>query len=271
MTHGVKRPRRVHLKGHSGIQLAGLLQPGRAPSRGALVLCHCFTCSKDYKSLAWLSRALAEESFTVLRFDFSGLGESEGDFRDTNLSTDIEDALEAARWVENEEGERLIGFVGHSMGGAAVIEAAGRRPQPVPVAVLGTSCRVGDRIRRLLRPGDLRTLELTGETSVSIQDRLFPLTAEFLQDLEQHDLEGTVASWDCPFLVIHGTADVIVPPAEGERLFAAASQPKSFLAVPEADHLFASRRSFAPSIARILAGWLRLHSSTEPNQDGEQA
>lgn len=270
MIHAIKRPRRVRLKGHAGIELAGLLQPGRAPSRGALVLCHCFTCSKDYKSLAWLSRALAEQGFTVLRFDFAGLGESDGDFRDTNLSTDVEDALAAGRWIENESGQPLVGLIGHSMGGAAVIQAAGRREAPVPVAVLGTSHQVGERIRRLLRPADLRTLELTGETSISIQDRLFPLTVEFLQDLEQHDLEKTVAEWRCPFMVIHGTGDKIVPLHEGEGLYRAASQPKSFVAVPEGDHLFASRRSLATALARVLAGWLELHTATEPNQDGEQ-
>ncbi len=270
MSSPVKRPRRVRLRGHAGIELAGLLQPGRAPSKGALVLCHCFTCSKDYKSLAWLSRALAEQGFTVLRFDFAGLGESDGDFRDTNLSTDVEDVLAAGNWVENESGRPLVGFIGHSMGGAAVIQAAGRRQDPVPVAVLGTSHKVGERIRRLLRPADLRTLELTGETTVGIQDRLFPLTVEFLQDLEQHDPAKTVAQWRSPFLVIHGTDDGIVPLREGEELYQAASQPKSFLAVPGADHLFVSRRSFTPAIARVLAGWLELHIETEPNQDGEQ-
>ncbi|MEJ2078346.1 MAG: alpha/beta fold hydrolase [Acidobacteriota bacterium] len=270
MSQALKRPRRVQLEGHSGIELAGLLQPGRAPSKGALILCHCFTCSKDYKSLAWLSRALAELGFTVLRFDFAGLGESEGDFRDTNLSTDVEDALAAARWIENETHQRLTALIGHSMGGAAAILAASLRKETIPVAVLGTSYKVGDRIRRLLRPADLRTLELTGETSISIQDRLFPLTVEFLRDLEQYDLAGTVAGWRCPFMVIHGTADRIVPLSEGEQLYRAAAQPKSFVAVPGADHLFAASRSYTAALAQILAGWLAIHSTTEPHEDGEQ-
>ncbi len=260
MTHLAKRPQRVRFQGHGGTELAGLFQPGRSPSRGTLILCHCFTCSKDFKTLAWLSRALAADGFCVLRFDFAGLGESEGDFRETTLSTDIEDLQAAIRWIELEERPPLAGLVGHSMGGAAAILAARQHPVPLPVAVLGTSCRVGDRIRRLLRPGDLHALELTGETSVSIHGRLYPVTVEFLRDLDRHDLREAVTSWDCPLLVVHGTADRIVPLEEGQRLFEAAAHPKSFLGVPEGDHLFVGRRSFAPAIAQVLAGWIGLYS-----------
>ena len=250
------------------MELAGLLQRGREPSSGAVVVCHCFTCSKDYKSLAWLARALAQFGFTVLRFDFAGLGDSSGDFRDTNLSTDIEDLIAATDWLERVQGERLLGLVGHSMGGAAAILAAARRPDPVPVAVLGTSGVVGGRIRRLLHPGDFENLERTGETTVTIHRRRFPLTVEFLQDLERHDLLRVVAGWRCPLLVVHGTDDAIVPFADAEELYAAATAPKSFLTVPAGDHLFVARRSLAPSVARVLAGWFELHASSI-NQNGE--
>jgi len=254
----VPRPGKVEFIGHQGLKIAGLFQAAPATEvRQGVVLAHCFTCSKDFKVLAWISRGLAERGYSSLRFDFSGLGESEGDFRRTTLSTDIEDLAAAVRWMEA-QGIETVALLGHSLGGAAAILAASRLPAVRSVVVLGTSWQVGWRVRQLLTPVRRRMLEETGEVELRINDRDFPITAAFLSDLERHSLKDVVATWDKGFLVVHGVEDDVVPLADSQLLFSSARNPKAFISVPDAGHLFAESRTRAHALSAMIAGWIGL-------------
>jgi putative redox protein len=255
----LERPRRVTFPGHRDIVLTGLFQPGRQPVPGGVLVCHCFTCSKDYKVLSWLSRSLSELGYSVLRFDFAGLGESEGDFRETSLSTDVLDVAAAASWMAD-QGAAPAGLIGHSMGGAAAIQAATRLKSVRSVVTMGTSYRVGWRIRQLLRPADMDVLEREGETGIVINDRIYPVTREFMQDLESHSVLNTVSSWTKALLVVHGTADSVVPMADAEKLFEMARQPKAFWGIPDGGHLLDRQKDQITQLAEIVAGWIKLNT-----------
>lgn len=251
------RERRVRFPGHGGIALAGLWEGPRPAPRGVLVMAHCFTCRKEYKILARLADALAPLGYATLRFDFAGLGESEGDFAATTLETNVEDLLAASRFAAG-QGERLAALLGHSLGGAAALLAAQRLGGGLPVVVIGTSSASGRRIAERLSPAQQRELQETGRTEIRIGPASYPLARDFLEDLRNLSLEEVVGRGISPILVVHGTSDRIVPIHEGERLFAAAAEPKAFVAVPGGDHLLAERKEWATSLAAIMDGWFQM-------------
>jgi len=249
---------RVAIPGHTGLNLAGVLHsPEGSVVKGTLVFCHCFTCSKDYKLLVWLARELVQEGYCVLRFDFTGLGDSEGEFRDSTLSTDIQDLIEVVNWLES-RGNKVVGLLGHSLGGTVAILGAGQISGVQPVVVLGTS-HDPDRVTRLLDEESWQALQDKGCVSVRVGGQELPFSQRFVQDLKVHSLKETVSLWDKALLIVHGTADRIVPLSSAEELFEAAKYPKALVSIPGADHLFVNDRSQAPNIATIIDQWVQLN------------
>jgi alpha-beta hydrolase superfamily lysophospholipase len=249
---------RVAIPGHTGLNLAGVLHsPEGSVVKGTLVFCHCFTCSKDYKLLVWLARELVQEGYCVLRFDFTGLGDSEGEFRDSTLSTDIQDLIEVVNWLES-RGNKVVGLLGHSLGGTVAILGAGQISGVQPVVVLGTS-HDPDRVTRLLDEESWQALQDQGCVSVRVGGQELPFSQRFVQDLKVHSLKETVSLWDKALLIVHGTADRIVPLSSAEELFEAAKYPKALVSIPGADHLFVNDRSQAPNIATIIDQWVQLN------------
>ncbi len=240
----------VNFPGQRGWKLAGILQPAAGAHRGDVLFAHCFTCTKEYKILSWLARELGVRGYRSLRFDFTGLGESEGEFSTTTLATDVEDVVAAARWLTR-DGSASLSLIGHSLGGAAAILAAEHLPEARVVVTLATSVEAGRRIREELRQ--------EGSGRIRIAGRWFTVAEQRLLDFERVSLQARVSAWDRALLVVAGTADGIVPLAETERLFAAAGAPKAFVALPEADHLFAGRRDQAPLLASIIDAWIQLN------------
>jgi putative redox protein len=246
--------RKISFENASGHKLAALLDlaEDRDPDAYAL-FAHCFTCSKDYKGVVWVSRALAAEGIAVLRFDFTGLGESEGEFADTTFSSNVADLVAAAEFMDRElEAPKIL--IGHSLGGAAVIHAAARIPSAVAVATLAAPSST-DHLVGVIR-SSAAEIERDGEAEVEIGGRSFRIRGEFLDDLEVVNMRETVAGLRRALMVCHSPADRTVGVDNANELFMAAEHPKSFLSLDTADHLF-SNADDARYAGAMIATWSR--------------
>lgn len=234
-----------------GIELAARLElPADAP-RAYAVFAHCFTCSKDLRAARSISEALSERGFAVLRFDFTGLGESEGEFSETTFSSNASDLVAAAQFLE-EEYEAPSLLVGHSLGGAAVLQAAADIPSTKAVATIGSPCRP-DHVQKLLREA-VGEIEEEGEAHVTLAGRSFTIKQQFLDDLEAHTMNERIRALDVALMVFHSPVDEIVGIEEAGHLFQAARHPKSFISLDDADHLL-TRPSDATYVGHVLAAW----------------
>lgn len=255
-----QRTDRIRFPGAHGVELVGRLhKPPREPL-GYALFAHCFTCSKDLKAAVRISSALSERGWAVLRFDFTGLGESAGDFADTNFTSNLEDLLAAAAWLrEHHEAPRLL--VGHSLGGSAVIAAAPHLPEVTAVATIAAPCdptHVRDLIEA--RAPDLRE---RGEATVSLGGRSFKVRAQLLDDLEEQRQRDRLANLKRALLVFHSPFDQVVGVDNARRLFEAAKHPKSFVSLDRADHLL-SEPADAEFVASVLASWAARYVDDRP-------
>jgi uncharacterized OsmC-like protein/fermentation-respiration switch protein FrsA (DUF1100 family) len=251
---GVGAPsRRFEFAGSQGDRLVGRLElpPDGAAPRACALFAHCFTCSKDLAPATRIARGLAAHGIAVLRFDFTGLGSSEGEFANTDFSSNVEDLVRAARALSGELDAPAL-LVGHSLGGAAVLSAAARLPEVRAVATLGAPASP-EHAARLF--GDrLAEIERRGEAEVSIAGRRFRIRRELLDDLAGQRLEETIRGMRKALLVLHSPVDEVVGIENASRIFQAARHPKSFLSLDGADHLL-SRRADAAWAADVLAVW----------------
>ncbi len=242
-----------HLKfpGAQGQELAARLDsPATTPAAYAL-FAHCFTCSKDLKAAGWISRALVERGIAVLRFDFTGIGESAGEFAATDFHTNLDDLVAAADFLRRErEAPRLL--VGHSLGGCAVIAAAERIPEARAVATLGSPSdteHLRDTLFHLAPE-----LEARGEAEVRLGGRVFRISRRFVDDLEEDHLRGVLERLHKALLIFHSPIDNIVGIDHARRLFEMAKHPKSFVSLDTADHLLTDERD-ARYAGDVLAAW----------------
>jgi alpha-beta hydrolase superfamily lysophospholipase len=247
---------RLRFPGVTGAPLAAVFHPPNPTGpdtgmRGSLLVVHCFTCSKDLHTMSRLARGLASAGFAVLRFDFTGLGESGGEFSATTLSTNLGDLARAVACLQ-ERGPQPVGLVGHSLGGAACLLAAGELRSVRSLAVIAAPSTAA-HVRRLFN-GVEAEIDRIGNVAVRIGGRSFPISARFLADLERHEVERRTAELGRPLLVLHPVDDEVVAVTEGERIFSLARQPKAFVPLLAADHLLTSRRASAESVS-VLAGW----------------
>ncbi len=234
-----------------GKKLSGILDmPDRAPRAFAL-FAHCFTCSKNLKAATNIARAMNDAGIAVLRFDFTGLGQSEGAFEDTNFSSNVADLLAAAAWLEKEHRAPEILF-GHSLGGTAVLQAGASIPSAVAVATIGSPADP-EHVRHMLA-GAEETLAKDGIADVQLGGRPFRIRKEFVDDLAAHDLPTAVASLRKAVLIMHAPLDDIVEIDNASALFIAAKHPKSFVSLDQADHLL-SRSEDSRYVGEMLAAW----------------
>jgi len=243
-----------HLKfeNRDGQELSAVLElPLGAAPRAYAIFAHCFTCGKNIKAAVHISRALAAAGIATLRFDFTGLGESEGDFADTSFSSNVDDLVDAAGFLENEYEAPAV-LVGHSFGGPAVIQAAAHIPSVVAVATVAAPC-APDHVAHLFEPV-LPELEEKGEVAVSVAGRNFTFRQQFVDDLEMSKMQHTIAALERPLLVMHAPGDEIVEPENARRIFEAAQHPKSFVSLDTADHLV-SRPEDARYAGGVIAAW----------------
>lgn len=266
MTAPSPQTRRVEFPGAHGHRLAGRLEQPSGPTTGSALFAHCFTCSKDLKAVREISRRLARRGLAVLRFDFTGLGESEGDFADTDFSSNLDDLVAAAAFLEREVGGPHL-LIGHSLGGTAVLAAAGRIETTRAVATIAAPSDT-EHLRDLLltKEPDLAHRE-TAE--VQIGGRPFPITKRLLEDLAQHSVEDAVAQLDHPLLILHSPEDQIVGLDHAHRLFEVARHPKSLIALEGADHLLLEREGDAGWVGDLLAAWAGRHLEPPPEPTDE--
>ncbi len=234
-----------------GHQLAAILDLPDAPARAFALFAHCFTCSKNLKAVTSIAKSLNDAGIAVLRFDFTGLGQSEGEFADTNFSSNVADLVAAARYLEEHHQAPSI-LIGHSLGGTAVLQAAFDIPSAVAVATIGSPSRPS-HVAAMLE-GDRAEIESSGQATVQLGGRPFVVKKQFLEDIERHALPESIARLRKALLVMHAPLDDIVEVDNASELFVHAMHPKSFVSLDKADHLL-SREADSRYAGRVLAAW----------------
>jgi uncharacterized OsmC-like protein/alpha/beta superfamily hydrolase len=243
---------KVHFENPRGDQLTGRLElpPDQHPHNFA-IFAHCFTCTKNLIAVRQISDALAREGFGVLRFDFTGLGESSGDFSQTNFSGNVGDLEAASAFLEKQYQAPSL-LVGHSLGGAAVLMAASNLPSVRAVATLGAPSEP-QHVTHLLR-SSLEEIQSEGRAKVQIGGQEFTIEKQFLDDLQAHKLPVVVKNLDRALLILHSPQDQIVEIKNAEEIYLSARHPKSFVSLDGADHLL-SARSDALYAGKVIANW----------------
>ena len=226
------------------------LPPDSEPVVYAL-FAHCFTCSKNIKAAGHISRALIREGIAVFRFDFTGLGESEGDFSDTNFSSNVQDLVDAADFMaQNYAGPKIL--IGHSLGGAAVIQAASKIPSSRAVVTIAAPADPGHVSLALGESKDL--IERQGEANVNLAGRTFRIRKQFLKDLESVRMQQTIRNLHRALLILHSPTDGIVGVDNAAQIFKAARHPKSFISLDNADHLLMNPAD-SRYVGSIISTW----------------
>lgn len=244
-------PEQIELEGSLGEALAGRLHWPATTPRAFALFAHCFTCSKETKAATVISQGLAERGIATLRFDFTGLGESGGEFGDTSFTSNVGDVVAAADMLRDRYAAPSI-LVGHSLGGAAVLAAAHDIPEVVAVATVGAPADP-EHVTRLL--GDeAERIATEGEAEVHIGGRPFTIKKQLLDDLSAQPTEERLRSLKRALLVLHSPQDEIVGIDNASRIFTGARHPKSFVTLDGADHLL-RRREDAAYVAYVLAAW----------------
>ncbi len=245
---------KVEFPGALGASLSARLDRPVAPPVAYALLAHCFTCSKDTRASAYLAAALAERGIATLRFDFTGLGGSGGDFANTNFTSNVGDLVAAADFLRLRHRAPAL-LVGHSLGGAAVLAAAPRIPEAAAVATINAPVDPAHVLRLISnRDGIARS----GEAEVVLAGRPFRIRKQLLDDLARQALADVVRGLRKALLVMHSPRDETVEIENATRIFQAARHPKSFVSLDPADHLL-TRREDAAYAGHVLAAWAERH------------
>ncbi len=224
---------------------------------------HCFTCSKNLNAVTNISRALTSKGIAVLRFDFTGLGESEGDFADTNFSSNVQDLILASSYLKQQyEAPKIL--IGHSLGGAAVLMAASSIPSAEAVATVGAPADP-PHVKHLFQNA-LEEIESAGEAQVSLGGRPFKIKKQFVDDLEKTDLATMLKSLKKPLLILHSPQDETVDIKNAEKIYINAMHPKSYVSLDGADHLL-TRKEDASYVGEVIASWAKRYVSDETKAD----
>lgn len=246
------RSENIEFTGSQGGQLAARLDlPDGAPHAYGL-FAHCFTCTKDILAATHICSELTHHGLAVLRFDFTGLGNSDGEFSNTNFSSNIADLQAAAGWLRVHHQAPAV-LIGHSLGGAAVLAAAGSIPEVKAVATINAPADPAHVTHNFGAACEL--IEETGEADVMLAGRPFKIKKQFLDDIESHRLDAMIADLDRALIIFHAPQDEIVGIENAAKIFAAAKHPKSFISLEDADHLL-RRSADARYVAQVLAAWV---------------
>ncbi len=245
---------KINFLNRNGLKLTGYLDlPSGKNPKAYAIFAHCFTCSKDLKAIANIDETLADAGIASLRFDFTGIGESEGDFSTSNYTGYIEDIISSAEFLsKNYEPPKLL--VGHSLGGCIAIESVSKISSIKAIAVIGTPAEPSNLSVKLRRTKEKAVLE--GITETEIGGVKFRFRKEFFDDIEKHKIEPFIRNLQKPLLILHSPADTYTNIENAELIFQAAKHPKSFISLDSIDHLMHKKQDamYAGGLIAVWAG-----------------
>ncbi len=239
----------VRFEGGTGNTLTGLLDMPDSDPKAYALFAHCFTCGKSLAAVRNIAKMLTAEGTALLRFDFTGIGQSEGNFAETSFTTDLTDLVAASHYLEREHLAPAV-LIGHSLGGTAVLAAAHTIPNAKCVATIAAPAEPA-HVRHLITDADF---DENGAAEVWIGGRPFKIGRQFVEDLETHDLPSLISQLKRPLMIFQSPADTIVGIDNAEKIFKAASHPKSFVSLDNADHLV-SKQQDARFLGHVLSAW----------------
>lgn len=243
---------KVTFTNREGEELVGRLElPIDQRPHNFVVFAHCFTCTKNLIAIRNIARELVREGFGVLRFDFTGLGESEGEFENTNFSGNVDDLVDAANYLKEEYTAPTL-IIGHSLGGSAAIFAAEQIPSVKAVAVISSPSNP-EHVKNLVKD-DIETIRKNGKARVNIGGRDFTLKKQFLDDIKNHPLTEVVANFRKSLLILHSPQDRIVGIENAKDLFIAAWHPKSYISLDGMDHMLSGQEN-SHYVGKVITGW----------------
>ncbi|MEV6713798.1 alpha/beta hydrolase [Lentzea sp. NPDC051208] len=243
--------RKAVFAGNDGQALAGRLELPEGDVVATAVFAHCFTCGKDSVAASRISRRLAERGVAVLRFDFTGLGQSDGDFANTTFTSNVDDLVCAAGHLRDTIGAPSV-LIGHSLGGAAVLAAAHQIPEVKAVVTIGAPFDTS-HVEHLLGSSK-DEIETHGVAEVQLAGRPFRISNGFLLDINQQNQTACISGLDRALLVMHSPQDDTVGIDNARLVFDSARHPKSFVSLDGADHLLTDRAD-AAYVAEVLTAW----------------
>lgn len=256
---------KIEFKGSQDTMLAARLDRPKGQIKAYALFAHCFTCGKDIKAASGIAKALTDDGIAVLRFDFTGLGKSEGEFANTNFTSNVQDLIKAADYMREHLKAPDI-LIGHSLGGAAVLAAAKHIPESRAVVTIAAPADT-DHVLTHFGDGESKIMK-DGEAEVSLAGRPFRIRKQFLEDIKQQNIEPMIADLGKALLVMHAPLDDLVGIDNATRIFKAAKHPKSFVTLDDADHLI-SRKEDAAYAARVIAAWVSRYIKQDAQKEPE--
>ena len=252
------RTERFQFQGEGGVQLAASLDLPDGEPKAYALFAHCFTCGKDVLAARRIAAALADKGIAVLRFDFTGLGSSEGDFANSTFSSNVADLVRAANLLRETRKAPAI-LIGHSLGGAAILAAAGQISEAKAVVTIAAPSDPS-HVTGLFSE-HVEAIKKDGKADVSLAGRPFTIKSEFIDDIREHSLMDHITHLRKALLVMHSPTDDTVGIDNATRIFVAAKHPKSFVSLADADHLLSQRRDSA-YVADVAAAWVSRYIET---------
>ncbi len=247
--------KKIEFKGALGDMLAGKVDTPDGEHRACALFAHCFTCSKNLKAVGHIAKALNKKGVAVFRFDFTGLGDSGGSFEDTNFSSNVDDLIAASEYMEQHMGAPQI-IIGHSLGGAAVIQAAHRIESLRAIATIGAPSEPSHVEHHF--ESKREEIEKTGSAIVKLAGRPFRIKKQFLDDLEKSKMDNYIKNLNKALLVMHAPLDDTVGIENAAHIYKVAKHPKSFISLDKADHLLLDE-TYSRYVGAVISEWSEIY------------
>ena len=250
----MRNSRKVFFENEHGVRLAGIIDSPPGDEVATAIFSHCFTCTKNLKAIVKISRKLAGHGIKVLRFDFTGLGDSGGSFPDSNFDSCCQDVLAAARFLETESKPASF-LIGHSLGGAAMMATAGQQTSVIGLVTIASPSSTHHLADYLGRTNP--DIEAKGEGEVTIGGRTYLLKKQLIENLRQQDLPAALQALKIPHLIFHPREDDTLPFWHAEKMFELTGGHKSLVTLDQSDHLLVTRPDDCDYVADLTFKWMQ--------------